>query len=119
MTLIKLWAVKHSLDLWFTFGFALIMTVAMLMSVAEKESSAGFDKIIHLISFMVLVMPVSFCRPRSWIWLAPAAIFFGLVIEIIQPSFGRGREWLDFVADLVGVGIGVVLAGYLSRRWQL
>ena len=48
------------------------------------------------------------------IWVLPAALVFGGVIELIQPFFGRSSELADFWADAAGVGAGTVLG--LSLR---
>ncbi len=51
-------------------------------------------------------------------WAGPSIIYtlvagtlLGLMVELMQPAFGRTREWLDLAADFMGlvVGIAVVL----------
>ncbi len=46
---------------------------------------------------------------RTLFTVIPAAILFGGAIELIQPYVGREGEWADFVADVIGIGCGVVL----------
>lgn len=50
----------------------------------------------------------------------------GALVELIQPTFGRSREWMDLVADFMGlvVGLAAVLvvikllgAFFISRPW--
>ena len=50
-------------------------------------------------------------------WAGPSIIktlgiglVFGLVIELLQPLFGRSREWLDLAADCMGLVVGLALA---------
>ncbi len=78
-------------------------TSAALGSVAES------DKIYHVVAFGVLAFPMAYLRPR-WLMLAvPAYLAFGGLIEILQPFVGRDRSLGDWLADLIGLGIGVVI----------
>ena len=73
------------------------------------------DKQLHALAFGLLVLPVALTRPRALYWLAPLALAFGALIEVIQPSVGRTGEWPDLLAD--GLGIAVVCGlGYLRAR---
>jgi VanZ family protein len=66
------------------------------------------DKQLHALAFGLLVLPVALTRPRALWWLAPLALAYGAMIELIQPSVGRTAEWADLLAD--GVGTAVVCA---------
>jgi hypothetical protein len=35
---------------------------------------------------------------------------FGLSIELLQPFFGRSREWMDLASDCMGLVVGTALA---------
>ncbi|WP_057791976.1 VanZ family protein [Roseovarius atlanticus] len=70
------------------------------------------DKVLHFLAFAALILPMAVADPRRALALAPACIAFGAAIEIIQPAFGRGAEWLDLLADALGVGAGL-FAGWL------
>ena len=61
-------------------------------------------------------------RPHSTLhltsWAGPSIIYtlvagtlLGFVVEMLQPKFGRSREWMDLAADFMGlvVGLAVVL----------
>lgn len=50
-------------------------------------------------------------------WAGPSIIitlsigtFLGLAVELLQPLFGRSREWLDLAADCMGLVVGLALA---------
>lgn len=73
------------------------------------------DKVLHLLAFAVLVLPMAVTAPRQALRIAPVCIAFGAAIEVIQPMFGRGAEWLDLLADALGVGLGLVLGLLLHR----
>jgi len=40
---------------------------------------------------------------------------FGGLIEVLQPFFGRSADMQDWIADIVGVALGMILA-LLYRR---
>ncbi|MDD9725803.1 VanZ family protein [Roseovarius sp. SK2] len=67
------------------------------------------DKVLHLLAFAALILPMAVTEPRRALRLAPVYIAFGAAIEVIQPAFGRGAEWLDLLADALGVGLGLAL----------
>ena len=37
-------------------------------------------------------------------------LLFGTAVELLQPFFGRSREWMDGVADFMGLVVGLALA---------
>ncbi len=80
----------------------------------------GSDKIAHLIAFAAIALPTALLARVHLLWFLPVALVYGGGIEIIQPYVGRGREWLDFVFDglglVVGTGAGLILARLLKRR---
>ena len=91
------------------------LTLTPVPEAAELEFR-GIDKIYHMIAFAALVFPVIATGPHRWIWMVPLAIAFGGAIELIQPYFDREANWLDFVANGVGVAIGV-WSGRVAHRW--
>ena len=96
-----------------------VIIAGMLMPVPDVEHPdliIGADKVYHFTAFAALVFPVIATGAHRWVWFAPLAIAFGGAIELIQPYFDRSAEWLDFVANSVGVAFGVVL-GRLAYRW--
>ena len=66
------------------------------------------DKQLHALGFGMLVLPLSLTRPAAIRWLAPLALAYGGAIELIQPAVGRSAEWGDFLADGVGIAIGII-----------
>ena len=94
---------------------ALLIGALTLIPLPVPQGVPGNDKTHHVIAFAVLMLPLAILSPRALIWLLPAAIAYGGLIEIIQPYAGRFREWQDFQADVVGVLIGVAL-GLAIRR---
>ena len=42
----------------------------------------------------------------------------GGLIEIVQPWVGRSGEWLDFVADTLGVVLGAGVGLLIKKTWK-
>lgn len=94
-----------------------IVALAMLVPVPPRAPQApGLDKLVHFLAFAALIFPVILTDSRRWYWAVPLAIAFGGAIELIQPSVGRGAEWLDWGADISGVLAGAALAELLHDR---
>lgn len=93
-----------------------ILVVALTPPIYPTFGVSYIDKVYHFIAFAVLIFPIILTEPRRWFWAIPACVAFGGMIELIQPSFGRTAEWLDFGADVSGVLAGAVLAELLHDR---
>ena len=103
-------------------GFAWFFLVGVLTLMPGKEipelsgiSIPHLDKLVHVVLFGGLTL--FFCLPyvktslpfqkkrNLFIRISLSIILWGLIIEVIQKYFipDRGFEWLDVVADTVGV----------------
>ena len=57
--------------------------------------------------------------PKMWLYAIIGMIVLGGVIEILQPYVGRSGEWLDFVADAVGVLLGAGIGMMMKKiMWK-
>jgi VanZ family protein len=90
-----------------------VIAVLTLMPPSQTEGPPAPDKLYHFIAFAALAVPLSMARPRYIWWIVAGATAFGGMIEVIQPYMDRGAEWLDLLADLLGAGLGALVA----RRW--
>jgi len=45
-----------------------------------------------------------------------ACSIYGGVIELLQPSFGRGAEVMDWIADMLGVAFGIFIGGKFCQH---
>ena len=106
---------KH-LDIPLTLIVTLILTVAMLWPIdPPSPAQEGSDKLVHLIAFTALAFPLA---RTGRIGLLPVFIgtsAFGGVIELVQPSFNRNADVNDWVADVVGVILGIS-CGFFYRH---
>ena len=90
-----------------------------------------FDKLVHTGMFGMLTL--LFCLPyfrssmnsnakkRIFLRVALMMAAWGLLIEVIQKYFvpGRSFEWLDWLADNVGVGIALLICYRIIRSKRL
>ena len=104
------------LDIPITLAVTLTLTVAMLWPLeAPPPAPDGSDKVVHLIAFAALSFPLA---RTGRIGLTPVfvgASAFGGLIELIQPSFYRSADVGDWVADILGVVLGMI-CGLIYRR---
>ena len=79
------------------------------------------DKWLHGITFVILaVWFAGLYRPRSYWRIGVGLILFGLFIEACQQLVAyRSAEMFDVAADIVGIVIGLVIAGAGLGGWSL
>lgn len=100
-----------------TIALTLVIGITTLMpSGGGAAPVIGLDKLAHLVAFAALVVPMTLRHPQRWPLIWCAAVFYGGLIEIVQPYFGRGAEWGDLLADGLGAGIGIAFALIVHRR---
>lgn len=106
-----------------------ILAIILYLSFAPPSTFKGIpvfsyeDKLVHAFMYLVLsgMLVVDYRRsklPRSnklsyFIICIILPAFLGGMVEIVQPVFfaPRTASWLDWLADLLGIGIGLFMAG--------
>ena len=107
---------RKYLDIPLTLIVTAVLTVAMLWPIDQPPPGPdGSDKIVHLIAFAALAFPLARTGRFGLIPVFVGASAFGGLIELIQPSFGRSADMQDWIADIAGVALGIMLA-LLYRR---
>jgi VanZ family protein len=97
-------------DIYLTIFLALIIVIGMLAPISEVNTApAGTDKIVHALAFAALVFPMAITKRIGLFPLFIFASLFGGIIEILQPSFGRSADIIDWLADSVGVICGIAV----------
>ena len=92
-----------------------IVSVASLIPLPNLPEVPGTDKTHHIIAYALIVLPVCIVKPKHW-WAFLLIVFlWSGAIELIQPFVNRYAEWLDLLANLAGVMIGLI-AGSLFKR---
>ena len=114
----RLYAVymRKYLDIPLTLIVTAVLTVAMLWPIHQPPPGPdGSDKVVHLIAFAALAFPLARTGRFGLLPVFIGASAFGGAIELIQPRFNRGADVNDWVADIVGVALGIG-CGLLYRR---
>jgi VanZ family protein len=107
---------RKYLDIPLTIIVTTVLTVAMLWPLeAPPPAPEGSDKLVHFIAFAALAFPLARTGRIGLLPVFVGASVFGGAIELIQPSFNRSADVNDWVADIVGVILGIGL-GLLYRR---
>jgi len=75
----------------------------------------GSDKIIHFIAFAALAFPLARTGRFGLLPVFIGASAFGGAIELIQPTFNRGADVNDWIADIMGAVLGIA-GGLVYRR---
>ena len=107
---------RKYLDIPLTIIVTLTLTVAMLWPLeAPPPAPEGSDKLVHFVAFAALSFPLARTGRFGLLPVFIGANAFGGAIELIQPSFHRSADLNDWIADIVGVILGIGL-GLLYRR---
>lgn len=108
--------------LWLTvwiFGMSLGLFLSLMLTTPRQEVIPHLDKLIHgsayamLAIFAICIFEQNSARYKAIIWL----IVFGGLIELVQGYLptGRSMEFADFIANTLGIGLGV----FIARRWNV
>ena len=111
---------RKYLDIPLTIMVTLILTVAMLWPLeAPPSAPEGSDKMVHFVAFAALAFPLARTGRFGLLPVFITASAYGGAIELIQPSFNRSADVNDWIADVVGVVLGIG-CGLLYRhiRWR-
>jgi VanZ family protein len=107
---------RKYLDIPLTLIVTLTLTVAMLWPMDQPPPAPeGSDKLVHFIAFAALAFPLARTGRFGLLPVFIGASAFGGIIELIQPSFNRSADINDWIADVVGVALGIG-CGLLYRR---
>ena len=116
---------------------ALVVLAILYLTIAPRPvpdndiDIPGLDKLVHVVMFggLAIVAFIDTARRSRRSFNMPTrmsvgvivviTILFGGLVEIAQELTGLGRsaDWLDFVADAVGVIAGAWIANIVLRSW--
>ena len=107
---------RKYLDIPITLIVTLTLTIVMLWPLdAPPPAPDGSDKVVHLIAFAALSFPLARTGRIGLLPVFVGASAFGGLIELFQPTFNRSANMNDWIADILGVAIGIV-SGLMYRR---
>lgn len=97
---------------WLTITLLLLATIAFLSlwPAPQLPDVPGSDKSHHFIAYATLIFPVALRKPKHYLLVILALVFFSGMIELIQPFVNRYGEWLDMAANTSGLICGWLLA---------
>lgn len=103
---------------------ALLIGGVLLVSLAPLgealEVPRHVDKLEHLLAYAVLTVWFAGLLERAhYGWIALALGVLGLLIEVLQGlmDVGRHADTWDLAANLLGIGLGLVLAVRWTAGW--
>ena len=77
--------------------------------------SKGDDKLYHFIAYLFLGLPIGYAQPKyTFLYLFTLILISG-TIEFIQPYVNRNGEWLDFLANTVGIFVGFLVGRIVAK----
>ena len=97
------------LALFLTIIFTIIICFGTLTPLPKSLDVPGSDKWHHFVAFAFLVYPLTVANKKCWIPIILFGLFFGALIELVQPHLDRFGDIQDFQADAIGVLIGFAL----------
>jgi len=99
---------RNYLDIPLTLILMVILTVALLWPLDQPPPGPEWvDKIAHFIAFAALAFPLARTGRFSLLSVFIGASTFGGIIELLQPNFNRSSDVNDWIADTLGVLLGI------------
>jgi hypothetical protein len=99
------------------FAVAVLVSLAVLFAPASDVPSSppGVDKIVHASLFAALALTGRWAGV-SRVVLGPALVLYAAASEVVQGWIGRDAAVGDWVADVVGVLLGLLAWEWFARR---
>jgi len=94
--------------------FWVALISSYVLAIMPQEMAPSFqslsDKSLHFIAFAVLTLLLNLSYRMQWWKTVVYLLFYAIFIEFSQTfTPNRCAEWLDIVADAIGIVLGLVL----------
>ncbi|MCW2633797.1 MAG: VanZ family protein [Blastococcus sp.] len=101
------------------FAVAVLGSLVVLFAPADDVpfAPAGVDKLVHASLFLALAVTGRWAG-ISRVVLAPALVFYAAGSEVVQGLIGRDAAVGDWIADVVGLLLGLVAWQTVARHAQ-
>ena len=94
-----------------------VLVGALAPQADSPQLFALADKVVHTLAFAALALVGLRAYPRHTLIVCILLAALGGLIEVVQGyTSSRSQEWEDFLADMLGVGLGALLAGQFSPQ---
>ena len=102
---------------WIQLSLAMLVAITALSlhPLDNLPEAPGSDKSHHLIAYAALAYPASLRKPKRWQAIITIFALYSGLIELIQPHVNRYGEWMDFLANMSGLIIGIALAFLINK----
>lgn len=115
-TILSLWQ-QYQIGL-FWLGWLLISLATLTPLESLPVTAPGSDKLHHIIGFAAWTLMIAAGPQKRMTYLCLLIFIWGGMIELIQPYINRYGEWLDFLANTIGIilvyTITLVLKSYFK-----
>jgi hypothetical protein len=100
-------------------GVVVLVSLVVLFAPADDVpfAPAGVDKLVHASLFLALAGTGRWAGIR-WAVLAPALVLYAAGSEVVQGLIGRDAAVGDWIADVVGLLLGLVAWQTVARHAQ-
>lgn len=108
---------------WIAIGLLLVLSVVwLLLAPAPLDGIPNpmGDKLTHALVFAAMTgWFAGLLRPDTWWLLIAFMLGLGISTEVAQGmmQIGRVAEWRDFLADVAGIAVALLLASAGLGRW--
>jgi hypothetical protein len=108
-------------------AFLAAWTIALLSPVPSERAERAlggpwevflFGKGLHITAyaFLTALGGTIRCLARRWVWVLPALVVHGALIEFLQQFVGRGSSVGDVGLDSIGIAIGGLVVWLVRGR---
>ena len=115
---------KHNLNFIYNNWLVITITLSVVIiffsffSVTTPSKMQNTDKYLHTAAYLFLSFSASLRKPTNYILIFIYFVFFGIVIELIQPYFNRYFELLDILANSLGVFLAITFADIFRKYYS-
>ena len=114
-------ALRHNFYFKITGSFLILGFLAYLHFMQLPSIDIGltlFDKLLHFLMFFFTMMWFMYIT-KKWLLAAVTLVLLGLILEWIQMNFiiNRSFDWLDWIADGIGIVICFLLLPVLIDKY--
>lgn len=92
------------------------------LSLIYLDDLFTLDKLFHFLVFAIgawLLIPIVLrqCTKHAYLFIFAGYAFYGIILELMQGAFieGRSASFLDWLADILGVLIAILLHKKIYR----